>query len=509
MNIGRFAALLSLVLATSLGHAQLTLALDKPLLEPGQVGTLTITGTPGHKVHLIGGFVPGPYDVPGIGNLGVGLSPQTVVIPQPMLPASGIVKVSGSFPCGSPLSNRPYFIQMISVDPASNAPSGLSNTVVLSLVSGNCGDCSTESAHQPHYALFPGGPAFWLPPLATDFVFVAGGTFIEHADGKGKMTGLIASKAAPHKRFAVDLHFDNRIDLLQPNYPPLGSPKLELAPNAYAENGGPVITNTWHYYQTWGGTLTGLGSFIGAKLQLVQTGPAFQVGVGANGKNTKHGGSGWFDVVVLSQPQHGSFGAFAMGDGNFDFGGDCTDCADKSLQQPGYGASIGGPAFWLPGLGTDFVFSPLGTFHEYPDGTAIVLGTIQSQSNPLMRFAVDMHFDQRINPGDANYPPPLSPKKEMVPNAYIENGGPIDPSTWHYYQNFTGKLIGIDALAGAEVQLLPFMMAAQVGVGANGKNSGYGTSFWITGNVVTQPTSGPPIAFTAHLDGNFDLSNCP
>jgi hypothetical protein len=510
MKLTRLASAAVMTVLAGLGSAQLTLSLDKPLLEAGQVGTLTIQGPAGHGLLFVGGFTPGPTLLPGIGNLGIGLSPQTVVIPQPNLPPSGVLQLGGAFTCDSVLRKGPFFIQMLSLDPQTGSISAISNPVVLSLVSGNCGDCSTQSVHEPHYAQFIGGPAFWLPPLGTDFVFEAGGTFIEHSDGKAKVTGLVARKSMPNQKFAVDLWFDQRVDPLQAGFPPPMSPHLELQPSAYAENGGPIHTGAWHYYKSWGGTLTGMGSFAGGKLQLTPAMMlAFQVGVGANGKNTKMGGSGWFDVTVLSQPQHGVFPTFSMGDGNFDFGGDCDDCADKSLQQPGYGASIGGPAFWLPGLGTDFVFSPLGSFVEHADGTARVTGTIESQSNPLNKFAVDILFDQRMNPGDANYPPPMSPKKEMVPSAYIENGGPIDPSTWHYYQNFNGNLIGLDAMLGANVQLTPFMMAAQVGIGANGKNSGYGMSFWLQGNVIAQPASGATIQFTAHLDGNFDLTNCP
>lgn len=506
MNLGT--SLAAFALFGSLAHAQLTLSLDKPLLEPGRTATLTVTGTPGHKLLFVGGFQPGPVSVPGVGVLGVALAAQTMIAPLPALPASGTSVISGAFGCDSPLRDAPYFVQLVALDPATGGVAALSNTVALALAGGNCGDCAAAAVHAPHWAQSSGGPAFWLPPLGTDFVFAAGGTFVERADGTGRLTGLIARQSNPNHVFAVDVWFARRVDPLQPNYPPAGSPKLELKPAAYAPN-GPVHTATWHYYEDWGGTLTGLVGYTGAKLQLVKTGPAFQVGAGANGKNTLHGGSGWFDVIVQSQPLHGTFAAFGMGDVNVDLGGDCGDCAKESLQQPGFGSSVGGPAFWLPGLGTDFVFSPLGAFHEYPDGTATALGTIHSQSNPQVRFAVDLHFDQRVNPGDANYPPAPSPKKELVPSAYVENGGPIDPATWHYYQGISGTLTGLDAMAGAQIQLAPFMMAAQVGVGANGKNSAYGASFWMTGTVLTQPSLGGPIVFTGHLDANFDLSECP
>ena len=38
---------------------------------------------------------------------------------------------------------------------------------------------------------------------------------------------------------------------------------------------------------------------------MTNTGPAFQVGNGANGKNANFGGSGWYNWNVTSQPTSG------------------------------------------------------------------------------------------------------------------------------------------------------------------------------------------------------------
>ena len=112
-------------------------------------------------------------------------------------------------------------------------------------------------------------------------------------------------------------------------------------------------------------------------------------------------------------------------------------------------------------------------------------GTLRSVSNPNNAFTVDVQFS-----GYSSTPPDGSPKLELLPNAYVQNGGPIDPSTWYYYTGFTGTLTGIGNYAGAVIDITRFMQAPQVGVGANGKNTHFGASGWFNVNVVSQPTAG-------------------
>ena len=58
--------------------------------------------------------------------------------------------------------------------------------------------------------------------------------------------------------------------------------------------GIPVDPSTWYYYTTLTGTLTGIGNYAGAVIDVSRFMQAFQVGAGANGKNTLFGASGWF-----------------------------------------------------------------------------------------------------------------------------------------------------------------------------------------------------------------------
>ena len=118
---------------------------------------------------------------------------------------------------------------------------------------------------------------------------------------------------------------------------PPGSPKKDLKDCAYDEDGGPVDTDTWYYYPTYTGTLTGLGEYAGAVLTIVPTGPAFQVGIGANNKNIKFGASSWFIWTVTAQPSVGpALPVTGQGDFNIEIG----DCA-TTTSAPGTGSICG------------------------------------------------------------------------------------------------------------------------------------------------------------------------
>ncbi len=100
---------------------------------------------------------------------------------------------------------------------------------------------------------------------------------------------------------------------------PAGSPKKEFSASAYIENGGPIDSAGWWYYTALTGTLTGTGNYAGAVINITNTGPAFQVGYGANNKNSHYGFSGWFNWTVAQQPSAGgSLTATGQGDINSD-----------------------------------------------------------------------------------------------------------------------------------------------------------------------------------------------
>ncbi|MEZ6017846.1 MAG: hypothetical protein R3F49_22265 [Planctomycetota bacterium] len=378
----------------------------------------------------------------------------------------------------------------------------------INLDEAGSGNCAAPALREEGLARYEGGHAFWLPGINTDFVFEPGAQFVEHADGSARLFGVIYSESAPEKRFSVNVDLADRIDPAAPGYPPADSPKLELQSSAYAVHGGPVDPEGWHYYATLVGTLDGLAGMRGAQLHIERRGPAFQVGLGANGKNQHFGGSGWLDVTVLAQPQTGAHlpTEDLHGDINVDFEGDCATCAGGAQRDAAFAQYQGNHAFYLPGISHDFVFEPGARFVERPDGTAWLVGVLMSPTRPGWRFRASVDFTGRIDPGDAAYPPQGSPKKELVAAGFVEHGGPVDTRSWRYYTGTTGRLEGLESLAGAVVNVSRFGPPMQVGMGASGKNLDFGLASWINVTLEAQPTTG--IALPGVLqrgDINLDL----
>ncbi|WP_424094669.1 PEP-CTERM sorting domain-containing protein [Moorena producens] len=141
------------------------------------------------------------------------------------------------------------------------------------------------------------GHAFWFPELDSGrFVFDTSGIFNEYDDGTANLLGTIVSELDDTKKWDVDIWFESTPE-------PWGGPKKELPKSEYAENGGSVDTTTWRYYNMneTQATLTGVDFYDGKELNLYQRPEngkySFQVGVGANGKNTNFGMSGWLGTT--------------------------------------------------------------------------------------------------------------------------------------------------------------------------------------------------------------------
>ena len=185
-----------------------------------------------------------------------------------------------------------------------------------------------------------GGHVFWLPGISEDLVFVGDtGRFTQFVDGTATMTGTLVDLNDSGKVFDVNVTFSGLTFVT-----PVGSPKKELAASAYVENGGPVDTDTWYYFTDYSGVLTGSGDWAGAQVTFTRTGPAFQVGNGASGKNVNFGASGWFDWTVNSQPSAGgSFPTTGVGDINTDLGtcpGGPGECVDFDFETDGNGNAL-------------------------------------------------------------------------------------------------------------------------------------------------------------------------
>ncbi|MBZ0252140.1 MAG: hypothetical protein K8I02_02260, partial [Candidatus Methylomirabilis sp.] len=365
----------------------------------------------------------------------------------------------------------------------------------------HCGDRPKPSVPLCASAAQGGGHALWLPGVGTEFIFTAPGPFIEKGDGTAQLSGVVVDANDTNRRFTVKLDFGGRVNPGDAGYPPAGSPKKELPASQYAPV-GPVNPNTWHYYTTLTGALAGDRDLEGALYTVARRGPAFQVGVGANGKNIMNGASGWFTATLVQQPYVGdALPGTVHGDVNVDLSAECEYCVQGALLDGALNQ-----AFWLPGISEYFLFVPPGTFVEHADGTAELDGVIIDVSDPTLtrRFAVHVVFSGRVNPGEAGYPPPDSPHTGLLETGDLVPAGPVDTDSWHYYTVIQGTLTGLGAFDGAVLTFDRRGPAYQVGPGGSGFNHDFGSGGWITLDVISQPTSGDPLPDGVEGDINLD-----
>jgi phage tail protein X len=366
--------------------------------------------------------------------------------------------------------------------------------------------CGTEAIADRQYYTGAFG-ALLLPGIGEDFVLESGGQLVERSDGGARLTGVVARLSEPAQRFAVDLALSKRIG---PGLKaPSGSPSKLLTPAAYAAAGGPADTTTWHYYREVEGLLRGLGPWQGALLSLSRSGPALQLGLGANNRNIEYGASGRVSATVLQQPATGPLLEITgIGELALDLREDCSQHADEVAVDLNYSSWSTNHAFWLPGIGQDFAFIAGGRLVEHQGGSARLSGVIARETEPEQRFFVDLVFRGRVSPGEGGHAPAGSPKLDLFPEAYVAGGGPVDPASWHYYAETDGFLIGLEDLAGARVRLGRMGPAFQIGLGASGSSLEYGASGWLTVEVLAQPAAGPALPwFPDDGDVNLVLDN--
>jgi hypothetical protein len=175
--------------------------------------------------------------------------------------------------------------------------------------------CVDKAEADPAYGGSSGGHALYLPGFGSGrFIFDPVGDFTQNANGTASITGTIYDRNNPSLGFMVNAELSGATSAA-----PAGSPKKELGAAAYSANGGPVDPSTWTYYTGITGSLLGVGGYAGAVVSFTRVGPAFQIGVGANGKNIHDGASSWFTWVVNHQPSSGgSLPANGQGDFNLD-----------------------------------------------------------------------------------------------------------------------------------------------------------------------------------------------
>ncbi len=334
--------------------------------------------------------------------------------------------------------------------------------------------------------------AMWLPGIGQDFIFdpAKPAEFSEYGDGTATFTGVARRRSAPAEGFRITVVLAGST-----TQPPVGSPKRELANAAYSDHGGPIEPAGWHYYTAFSGSLVGVDEYAGARLELEQRGPAFQVGAGANGKNRNYGGSTWLDWTVVSQPIQGHFQSQGGGDFSLDFDLCERICVARVVPDLGTPQGSAGPfAVTLDGLSSDLRLAD-GELVIYPRGntlvaphawvTGILRSTADSNSGLELEWLLSDRVEAKVD---------------------SEHSGRMDPAAMHFYRKLSGQLIGFGSFAGAEFELELYGAAFQAGLGASGIHSGFGLSGRFSYRVLQHS---PAMSLLPAGYGEGRLGECP
>ncbi|MEZ5977894.1 MAG: LamG-like jellyroll fold domain-containing protein [Planctomycetota bacterium] len=483
--------------------------LSEPIYEIGDTLELTITGPPGGWLFLVFSRRRDSVSIPGIGDFGVSFDPWPVILDVGLLPPTGSITLHDTTLCSRlPGADVPLFVQPAILPPGTWLPACTPDPVALIRANGaHCPRCMDEPETDPSVSSQLDGFALSLPGTGGAFTMDAATDFQERKDGTATLKTLFRSSIDPTRGFVGEIALSGRLDCIDAGFPPVGSPALKLDASAFFENGGPIDTAAWHYYSQLHGTLVGFGAYDGAVVELSPSG-AVQVGPGADGRNLGYGLCASVDADVVKQPSSGPSLADTTG-GEFVVSeavctGD-TVCVTSSR--------VGDHAFWLPDFPQDvewmFEGGP-GEFTEYPDGTATLFGRIVNEADADLCFDVFGVFSGRLDAGDSGFPPAGSPKfGDVGPENLVENGGVVDPDTWHYYLETNIVLVGCRDLDGALVHATRKGPAFQVGVGANFHDTDLGASGWLYTTVLQQSTNGPWLTKHGEGDINFDIVECP
>lgn len=342
-----------------------------------------------------------------------------------------------------------------------------------------------------------GGFLLAIPGVADDFVLFADGQWQVRPNGTARLSAWVQRASSVDRDFYIELTFSGRIDPGNPGYPPAGSPITTMLPAAYAPT-GPVDPSSFSYYTQVSGTMTGLRAFSGAHIDVVHAGNV-QIGPGANNKNVLSGLACDLNLTVVQPPVFLTFAPTGTASLRINFTDQLESCATLVDSDPSLRGNTDRLAFDLGGVANDYLFLPAGSLVEANDGTATLTATLKRQSDYQDQWQLQLHLDQRVDPGDASHPPTGFPVQQLLPTAYTTLGGAIDPDQWRYYTQVTGVLTGLGNNDGGEVQLTA-LNGVQVGIGA-----GQGNIFFsVYGDLQTSLTQ-QPSAGNLTLSGNATL----
>lgn len=166
----------------------------------------------------------------------------------------------------------------------------------------------------------------------------------------------------------------------------------------------------------------------------------------------------------------------------------------------GYGS---GHIAWLPNQirGGKFIADGEVLFDEFDNGTAHLYGDIVAANDTSKQWTIDVWFNYsgigEVGEGDRG------PKKELRNSTYSGINPVVDTDEWYYYTiDETRSILSADegTYAGQTLNLFDYSRGnylAQIGYGANGKNTEFGLSTWF-GYTGYQASRG-------HSDFNLDL----
>ncbi|MEY4668007.1 MAG: hypothetical protein RL518_706 [Pseudomonadota bacterium] len=140
-----------------------------------------------------------------------------------------------------------------------------------------------------------GTSAVSLSELGDDFVFEHQAVFEEYGNGSARLSGTIYRLSDPSKAYEMIVSLTGRVQS-----PPPQSPVLNLKSSAYTSAGGSIDPSSWYYYKKIEGVLLGKRDLSGDKVSVATTLQAFQIGDGAQGRNTSLGASGSFAYASAS-----------------------------------------------------------------------------------------------------------------------------------------------------------------------------------------------------------------
>lgn len=336
------------------------------------------------------------------------------------------------------------------------------------------------------FATENGGVLLAIPGVANDFVLFADGAFDVRPNGTARLSAFAHQQSAFDREFYVTLELSGRVAPGDAGYPPANSPVVTMLPTAYVPS-GTVDPAQFVYYTQVTGTMVGLRSFEGARVTVSAATPV-QCGFGANNKNVRLGLAGDLSLTITQQPTGGTLNITGPAQLRAELAASASFCLAHVDGNTAASGNTNRAAVQIPGLASDYIFVPAGTWIDNADGSATVVASVRRQSDYSDRWQLQLQLSNRVIPGDAAHPPAGLPSQQLLPASYAAQGGTVDPNGFRYFTVASGTLTGAGINAGGLLSLsssVPF----QVGLGAGQGNLFFGADGTTAVAVTTQPTA--------------------